>query len=170
MSQVIGLWEKLLLNKVEREKNCWPGESFFRVSTSKIIANFFAHLTKRKISLISQKVNYAFKKRPSHFGWFCHHRVHFSKFFSLIFAHKNTKWKINITQWLFKPEKSWGEKCHFQGAVWDFFNFGLCNFFLGPVRWGSTVESHRSREVGLHKKPLVFLYNQPELRYFDRPN
>ena len=27
MSQVIGLWEKLLLNKVEREKNRWPGES-----------------------------------------------------------------------------------------------------------------------------------------------
>ena len=27
MSQVIGLWKKLLLNKVEREKNRWPGES-----------------------------------------------------------------------------------------------------------------------------------------------
>ena len=27
MSQVIGLWEKLLLNKVEHEKNLWPGES-----------------------------------------------------------------------------------------------------------------------------------------------
>ena len=27
VSHVLGLWEKLLLNKVEREKNRWPGES-----------------------------------------------------------------------------------------------------------------------------------------------
>ena len=33
-----------------------------------------------------------------------------------------------------KPKKSRGEKCHFQGTVQDCFNFGLCNFFLGPVR------------------------------------
>ena len=33
-----------------------------------------------------------------------------------------------------KPKKSLGEKCHFQGAVWDFFNFDLCNFFLVPVK------------------------------------
>ena len=28
MSQFLGLWENLLLNKVEREKHRWPGESF----------------------------------------------------------------------------------------------------------------------------------------------
>ena len=69
-----------------------------------------------------------------------------------------------------KPKKSWGEKCHFQGAVWDFFNFGLCNFFLVLFSGDPVVESERSREVGLHKVPLVFWYNQPEPRYFDRPN
>ena len=52
--------------------------------------------------------------------------------------------------------KSWGEKCHFQGAVWDFFNFGLCNFFLVLLSGDPVVESERSREVGLHKVPLVF--------------
>ena len=29
-----------------------------------------------------------------------------------------------------KPKKSWDEKCHFQGAVWDFHNFGLCVTFF----------------------------------------
>ena len=62
-----------------------------------------------------------------------------------------------------------GEKCHFQGAVWDFHNFGLCNFFLALFSGDPTVESERSRKVGLYKVPLVFRYNQPELRYFDRP-
>ena len=37
-------------------------------------------------------------------------------------------------------------------------------FFWVQLDGGSTVESERSREVGLHKVPLVFLYNQPELR------
>ena len=55
-----------------------------------------------------------------------------------------------------KPKKSWCEKCHFQGAVWDFFNFGLCNFFLVLFSGDPVVESERSREVGLHKVPLVF--------------
>ena len=55
---------------------------------------------------------------------------------------------------------SWGEKCHFLGAVWDFFSTLVSvTFFLGPVRWGSTGQSYRSREVGLHKVPLVFWYN-----------
>ena len=56
-----------------------------------------------------------------------------------------------------------------KSAVWDFFNFGLCNFFLALFSGDHTVESERSREVGLHKVDLDFLYNQPEPRYFDRP-
>ena len=55
-----------------------------------------------------------------------------------------------------KPKKSRGEKCHIQAAVWNFFNFGLCNFFLVLFSGDPTVESERSREVGLHKVPLVF--------------
>ena len=43
-------------------------------------------------------------------------------------------------------------------------------FFWFRLGGDSTVGSERSREVGLHKVPLVvFWYNQPELRYFDRP-
>ena len=55
-----------------------------------------------------------------------------------------------------KPKKSWGETCHFKDAVWDFFNFGLCNFFLVLFSGDPVVEYERSREVGLHKVPLVF--------------
>ena len=56
------------------------------------------------------------------------------------------------------PRNRWvkTEKCHFQGAIWDFFNFGLCNFFLVLFSGDPVVESYRSREVGLHKVPLVF--------------
>ena len=42
-------------------------------------------------------------------------------------------------------------------------------FFLVLFSGDPTVESERSREVGLHKVALDFLYNQPEPRYFDRP-
>ena len=44
-----------------------------------------------------------------------------------------------------------------------FTTFGLCNFFLPLFRGDSTVESKKSWEVGLHKVPLTFWYNQPEL-------
>ena len=44
----------------------------------------------------------------------------------------------------------------FRNAVWDFFNFGLCNFFLVLFSGDPVVESERAREVGLHKVPLVF--------------
>ena len=37
-----------------------------------------------------------------------------------------------------------------------FLSFGLCNFFLVLFSGDSVVESERSREVGLHKVPLVF--------------
>ena len=43
-----------------------------------------------------------------------------------------------------------------KSAIWDFFNFGLCNFFLVLFSGDPTVESERSREVGLHKVPLIF--------------
>ena len=55
-----------------------------------------------------------------------------------------------------KPKKSSGQKGHFQGTVWDFHDFGLCNFFLVLFSGDPTVESERSREVGLHKVPLIF--------------
>ena len=38
----------------------------------------------------------------------------------------------------------------------DFQNFGLCNFFLVLFSGDPTVESERSREVGLHKVPIFF--------------
>ena len=68
----------------------------------------------------------------------------------------------------YKPKESSGEKCHFQDVVWDFYNFDLCNFFLVPLGQDLMVESDSSRKVGLHKVPLVFLYNPPELRYLER--
>ena len=48
-----------------------------------------------------------------------------------------------------------------------FSTLGLCNFFLVLFSGDPTVESERSREVGLHKVPFFFIYNQPEPRYFD---
>ena len=65
-----------------------------------------------------------------------------------------------------KPKKSLGKKCHFQGAVWDFLSFGLCNFFLVLFSGDSTVESNSSREVGLHKVPLVFWLNPTRAEIF----
>ena len=49
-------------------------------------------------------------------------------------------------------------------------NFDLCNFFLILFRGYSTVESERSREVGLDKVSLVFRYNQPESNELKSPD
>ena len=50
-----------------------------------------------------------------------------------------------------------------------FTNLVSVTFFLALFSGLSTGESERSREVGLYKVALVFWYNQPEPRYFDRP-
>ena len=43
----------------------------------------------------------------------------------------------------------------FRVPRFGFFNFGLCNFFLVLFSGDPIVQSERSREVGLHKVPLV---------------
>ena len=54
------------------------------------------------------------------------------------------------------PRNRWVKSAIFKDAIWDFFNFGLYNFFLVLFSGDPTVESERSREVGLHKVPLDF--------------
>ena len=44
----------------------------------------------------------------------------------------------------------------FRAPFWDFFNFGLCNFFLVLFSGDPVAESERSREVGPYNVPLVF--------------
>ena len=60
--------------------------------------------------------------------------VHFSKFFLRYLRIKIPNEELILHNDCCKSKKSSSEKCHFQDAVWDFFNFGLCNFFLVQVR------------------------------------
>ena len=49
-----------------------------------------------------------------------------------------------------KPKKSWGEKCHFQGAVWDFSTLVSVTFF-----WYCLVEIQLLNLKGLEKLDFI---------------